>query len=290
MKSRKNDSKSGFTLIEVIITLVIIAIVAAMMTAYFGTGITQSSLPIFRLSNSAKLNQIMEKITFDYNKRPPTWSPNTTYDAGTIILPTLGNRKGYQYFSATGETSGGTEPTWPRPKSSCTTGGNLCTVDDLNCTACTVGAWAYSGTTPPKNWSKNTLYTVNAIVYPSNGYQYVCTTGGTSGAAPPSWTTTLDSPVPSDNGVIWTCRGLQPLFLLQNYITANSANTAYGDNYSVIENRFIKFELLSSGSYRESPASGDLDSTDSDYGKYLKVTIGLPPGTGETITTLFVRR
>jgi hypothetical protein len=60
-------------------------------------------------------------------------------------------------------------------------------------------------------------------------------------------------------------------------------------NYRVIQNRFIKFNTS------VSPAT-EVDLTgstiDRDYGKYLKVTIGLPmtvPNrTDETLTTLFV--
>jgi len=311
MKSRKNNSKSGFTLIEVIITLVIVAVVAAMMTAYFGTGITQSSIPIFRLSDAAKLNQIMEKITAEYNDFPKTWSPGQAYNAGTIILPTATNRKGYQYYSTanvTAAAAAGDEPIWPWPNATCTAP-NACSNDTAPavCRVCTTpdNLWTYSGTTTTnKLWSSLpvspfTTITVGTVVYPNNGYRYICTTAGTKGATEPSWSSyQMDGvALPNDGTVVWTCRGRQPLFLLQDHITANAVNTVYGYNYSVIENRFIRFDL-SAGIYTEYPTTADykgsgtlLLPTDANYGKYLKVTIGLPSGgAGETITTLFTRR
>jgi prepilin-type N-terminal cleavage/methylation domain-containing protein len=210
MKLRKNNSKSGFTLIEVIVTIVVIAIVAAMMTAYFGTGITQSSIPIFRLNASAKINAILEKITSDYNNSPPTWSPSRTYNAGTIgtiILPPAASRNGYQYFRADTVTTGATEPAWPL--STCIGA------------ACTVDGWTYSGTTPPKNWIQNTPYNhLYAVVYPTNGYQYICNncdTSTTSGTVEPAWSTattigiTITETTGSATKIQWTCRGPQPL-------------------------------------------------------------------------------
>jgi prepilin-type N-terminal cleavage/methylation domain-containing protein len=282
MKAQKIDSESGFTLIEVIITLVIVAVVAAMMTAYFGTGITQSSIPIFRLSAAAKINAIMEKITAEYDNLPPTWSPGTQYPAYTIILPKP--RNGHQYYTTatTPVTSGTTELNW----SSAITAGT--SVSDNGIT------WNYSGTPPPKKWVLSTLYNLYAVVYPANGYQYICTakTGtGTSGTTEPTWPTTSGTVNDGGgtNGVTWTYRGLQPLHSLKANITTNGdkvGNTVYGGDYRVIENKFITFNATTN------VQEDAILITDADYGKYLKVTIALPTSaaTPETLTTLFVRR
>jgi prepilin-type N-terminal cleavage/methylation domain-containing protein len=291
MKTRRNNLESGFTLIETIIALVVVGIVAAMMAAYFGTSITQSSTPIFRLTEAGKLNQIMEKITADYNNEPATWSPGTAYAPTnsilgtllpTIILPTAANRNGNQYICTTGGTSGTTEPNW----SSAAASG--ATVSDGTVT------WTYGGSTPPTNWVANTIYpSLNAVVYPTNGYQYVCTVAGISGSATPAWPTTVNATV-TDNTVTWKCSGSQPTVALQTKIGAEVTGgqdytKTFGGisiSYRVIQNRFIKFV----SNTEVSPiAAGD-----SDYGKYLKVTISLPMSdsnrTGETLTTLFVRR
>jgi len=54
------------------------------------------------------------------------------------------------------------------------------------------------------NWTKTTSYTQGNLVQPvpANGHVYVCTTGGTSGAAAPAWTTGKNDVV-NDNGVVW---------------------------------------------------------------------------------------
>jgi prepilin-type N-terminal cleavage/methylation domain-containing protein len=280
MKTGKNNLVSGFTLVEVIIALVVVAIVAAMMATYFGTSITQSSAPVFRLKAAGNLNQIMEKITTDYNNTPPTWSPNTLYAANTIILPTEGKRNGRQYIG--GGTSGSTEPTlWP------TSG----TVSDGGV------SWTCNGTTPPKNWVANTLYSVNAIVYPDNGYNYICAIPGRSHPTHvPNWSsTTTEGATITDGTVTWTCRGPQPTLALHNRIgneDSEYTNQTFGGDtqvsYRVIHNRFIRFDT--SGTEVSTPVT----TGHTDYGKYLKVTIGLhstsAPRTDETLTTLFVGR
>jgi prepilin-type N-terminal cleavage/methylation domain-containing protein len=289
MKIRKNNLESGFTLIEVIITLVVVAIVAAMMVAYFGTSITKSSLPISRLQAAGKLNQIMEKITADYNNAPATWSPSTDYTAPTspaaptVILPTAANRNGYQYICTTGGTSGTTEPAWPTTVGATVADGGV--------------IWNYSGYTPPTNWVASTAYPLNAVVYSTNGYQYTCTVAGISGTTAPAWPTTVGALVTETTGstpyVQWTCRGPQPTLALKikigNEGSEYSNQTFGGDTlvkYRVIQNRFVKFV--------GNAENGPITAGDSDYGKYLKVTIGLHstevPRTDETLTTLFVRR
>lgn len=303
MKNKSKNRQCGFTLIEVIITLVVLAILAAMVASYFGTSIFQSSTPVSRLKAAGKLNAVMEKITADYNNSPATWSPNTAYAVDTVILPTIWGKNWYQYICTVTGTSGSTEPAWPRPKASCTTGSNLCTVDDENCTLCAVTdgsvTWTYSGPqTPLKNWLENTAYTKNAIVYSDNGYQYICTVAGISGSTEPIWPTTINAKVTETTGstpkVQWQCKGLQPLLTLQNSIgneeSEYSNKTFGGDNqvkYRVIYNRFITY--VNNQERNTAVVAGE-----ADYGKYLKVTIGLhsteSPRTGETLTTLFVRR
>jgi len=273
----------GFTLIEVIITLVLAGIVAAMLFSYFGSSIIQSSTPVSRLKAVGKLNAIMEKITSDYNNSYAIWSPNTTYTVDTIILPTKWRKNWYQYICMQAGTSGSMEPAWP------TSGA----VEDGSV------RWEYSGTQPPlKSWVEDTDYTINAVIYSRNGYQYKCIVAGRSGFTEPAWPTTIDATVTETRGststVAWKCRGLQPLLALQTRIgnegSEYSNKTFGGDNqvkYRVIYNRFITF----AGNTERSTA---VVAGEADYGKYLKVTIGLhsteSPRTDETLTTLFVRR
>ncbi|MCG6535630.1 MAG: type II secretion system GspH family protein, partial [Syntrophales bacterium LBB04] len=112
MKLLKKYPESGFSLIEAIITIVVIALVATMMLSFFGTGITRSSTPIVMLQSSGNLKQLMDKITAQY-RQIPHWHPNTAYTANTVVLPTTPNSNGFQYIATAGGTSGASEPGWP---------------------------------------------------------------------------------------------------------------------------------------------------------------------------------
>jgi Tfp pilus assembly protein PilE len=62
-----NNSK-GFSLIEVIIIIVVAAIAYTMMFQFFGTFVTESSVPIHRLNHALELKQIAERITENYKQ------------------------------------------------------------------------------------------------------------------------------------------------------------------------------------------------------------------------------
>ncbi|HUN53858.1 MAG TPA: type II secretion system protein [Smithella sp.] len=303
MKTMKNILERGFTLIEVIITLVAIALVAAMMAVYFGTSIEQSSSPIAKLKAAENLNKIMEKITANYNNTPATWSPSTAYtlssntDPPTVVLPTEANRNGVQYICTTQGTSGATEPTWPITVGSTVNDGGV--------------VWTFSGPTPPNLWTSGASYTLNQIIYPANGYQYICTVAGTSGTTEPTWPTTIGSTITETTGstpkVQWKCYGHQPLTALQTRIGAEVTGgqdytqtfNGVSISYRVIQNRFITFDAGANITEDDTCTSSSCNMVISGvntnvYGRYLKVTIGLPltasPRTTDTLTTLFVRR
>ena len=61
------NNRSGFTLIEIIITLVFVSILATMMYTYFsGISITKSATPIIFLKTTLKLKAVMDNIHEDY--------------------------------------------------------------------------------------------------------------------------------------------------------------------------------------------------------------------------------
>ncbi|MCX5831477.1 MAG: prepilin-type N-terminal cleavage/methylation domain-containing protein [Deltaproteobacteria bacterium] len=254
MKSRKNNSKSGFTLIEVIITLVVVAVIAAMMTAYFGKGITQSSIPIFRLTAAGKLNDIMEKITAEYDKIP-RWSPNTYYAVGTIVIPTPLRRNGYQYICTVAGTSGTVEPgtETPTPTPWPVVSGGMVTETTGSATKV---RWLYNGLAPKLSGPLPGLQTRLAE------------------------TEDLSTP---KAGVV----GENTDHLSQPF--GGTATIIYL-NYRLVHNRFITFNT----SNTPATEVGPINSTHVDYGRYLKVTIALHPDepnrTDETLTTLFVLR
>ncbi|NLX53214.1 MAG: type II secretion system protein [Deltaproteobacteria bacterium] len=68
MKKRAEWNIKGFTILEVIITLVAVAVVGAMMFNTLGTSMMKSSDPIFRMQTSLSLQQIIENFVTAYEK------------------------------------------------------------------------------------------------------------------------------------------------------------------------------------------------------------------------------
>jgi len=110
MICRTRVHQSGFTLIEIIITVVIVAILGAMILTFLSKSLVDSSEPVKRLRQTSDLNRVMANITADYNKYPK-WRSSTSYTAGNYVVPTI--RNGHFYASG-GGTSGSVEPgNWP---------------------------------------------------------------------------------------------------------------------------------------------------------------------------------
>ena len=62
MMTRMKLKSNGFTLVEIIITLVVAAIVGTMMFTTLGTSLTKSSDPIHRMKKTFELHQVMENF------------------------------------------------------------------------------------------------------------------------------------------------------------------------------------------------------------------------------------
>lgn len=73
--------KKGFTLIELIITLILAGILAITVVPYFQSGITRSSDALNYLSVPLRVQKIMSLIIADYNS-------NTTYQQNLSSLET----------------------------------------------------------------------------------------------------------------------------------------------------------------------------------------------------------
>ena len=106
---RPNQRASGFTLIEVIATLVIVSALGTVAYVYFGKSFLESVTPVTRLKQTAALNRIMENITADYNIYPK-WRSGESYAVGARVIPSNPNRR--YYTCTTAGTSGTTEPDW----------------------------------------------------------------------------------------------------------------------------------------------------------------------------------
>ena len=253
MKMLPRNSQMGFTLLEIILTLIIASILGSLVYTYFGSAFTESGTPITRLKSAFELHKAMENITADYNNHTP-WQASTSYSNDDIVIPTTKN--GHRYRCTTAGTSAASEPTWPTTKAGTVVDGTVTWTED----------------TPP-DWEVLTAYSIDDFVSPTtkNGHRYRCTTAGTSAASEPTWPTTKAGTV-VDGTVTWTENGKLPV--LKDNIDALN----YG-SYTVVENKYIKFNP--STNQEEDIVSGDPENI-------LKVVI--QNDLGETLTALFTSK
>jgi prepilin-type N-terminal cleavage/methylation domain-containing protein len=113
MRLKSGRHERGFTLIEIIVTLTITAVLATMIYTYFGEAFLQSVTPITRLKNAAALQRVMENITADYNVYPK-WRSGTAYAVNALVIPTNFNGHYYRCTNAGSGTSSTPEPNWPQ--------------------------------------------------------------------------------------------------------------------------------------------------------------------------------
>lgn len=67
--STRASGASGFTMLEVIVTILIAAIMGTIAIQFSGSSLSMSAQTVNRIQNTFNLNDIMEKITRDYR----TW-------------------------------------------------------------------------------------------------------------------------------------------------------------------------------------------------------------------------
>jgi prepilin-type N-terminal cleavage/methylation domain-containing protein len=77
-------SNKGFTLIEVILTITIMAVAAALFVTYLGASFTQSSLPAGLVSNQYNLIQQMELFNNQYRQQINNASGTLATDLATF--------------------------------------------------------------------------------------------------------------------------------------------------------------------------------------------------------------
>lgn len=103
--------QGGFTLIETIISFIMVAILATMIATYFGTSMTQRGMPEIRLGQSLQLQTAMEKINAYYKSLYN--STTGQYDLATLTSYIASNGcgsgctvvdNGYIAFTKTGGT------------------------------------------------------------------------------------------------------------------------------------------------------------------------------------------
>ena len=64
----KGFNQNGFSLLEVIVTLVLVAIVGAMVVSFMGTQVTQSGRSVTWMKEEFELSQVMERMLADYRE------------------------------------------------------------------------------------------------------------------------------------------------------------------------------------------------------------------------------
>ncbi len=70
-----NENQTGFTLIEVLITLIVASILGAILIQLMGTNITRSGKALVMAQDRASLISVMEKITAHYKLTAETAAP-----------------------------------------------------------------------------------------------------------------------------------------------------------------------------------------------------------------------
>jgi prepilin-type N-terminal cleavage/methylation domain-containing protein len=78
-------SIKGFTLVEVIITILILAIAAAAFVTYFGKAFTGSVIPAGQVQSQYRLIEQMEYITAEYRRRLDAGSLNLSDFKSTYV-------------------------------------------------------------------------------------------------------------------------------------------------------------------------------------------------------------
>ncbi|MGO9139496.1 MAG: prepilin-type N-terminal cleavage/methylation domain-containing protein [Syntrophales bacterium] len=231
MTCRKIINQSGFTLIEIIATVVILAVFSAIALMLFSASLINSSGNIMRISKSSDLSNVMANIYADY--RPyPTWQVSTIYAVGNKVLPVGMN--GRFYICTTAGTSFTTEPPW-------SDSGTPDSTPEPSGVKWRAGMW-----------QGNVNYSRGDIVIPTsnyidpntlkpgpNGHFYRCVMAGLSGPSePPLWPMTGSATV-SDGTLQW----MELLVYLNQQIgtpdPVNMKTTQYGQYY-VVANGFVK--------------------------------------------------
>jgi len=88
--TREQKKQKGFTLIEVIVTIIISALVGLVVFVYLGTALTRSHEPIGQVRDLGEAMAVMESITSEYNRYlrsggAVTWEEFNTFLTGEGI-------------------------------------------------------------------------------------------------------------------------------------------------------------------------------------------------------------
>jgi prepilin-type N-terminal cleavage/methylation domain-containing protein len=117
MMQNRLKQDSGFTLIELIATIVLAGIVMMMISPFFQSGVTESHRPALRLQDAMALQRTMENMSGAYRNtfKDTTALQNLSTNIGTVgssynnqFGPYTVVEKGYISFNGGNEQAGGT--------------------------------------------------------------------------------------------------------------------------------------------------------------------------------------
>ncbi len=112
----KSSAQHGFTLLEIITTLILASVLGTMMYSFFALSVIHSTIPVSTLKKTFELHTVMENIMADYVspskwRESVQWHKETGYSVDTMIIPFTDN--GHMYICTSDGTSGASEPAWP---------------------------------------------------------------------------------------------------------------------------------------------------------------------------------
>jgi len=123
IKSSLLTENKGFTLLEVVITLIVGSILGAILVQFMGTSMKNSFEPVIMVQDGNGVHEIMEKMNSDYKMRLMTSTVNPLGDFRTDVIngmlplvdPVIGHYTVVtKYITFTG---GGVENVAPDPSS-----------------------------------------------------------------------------------------------------------------------------------------------------------------------------
>jgi len=79
------NKSQGFTLLEVVITLIVGSILGAILVQFMGTSMQKSFEPVVMVQNNHGVYEIMEKMNADYKMRLLTSTVNPLHDFKTDV-------------------------------------------------------------------------------------------------------------------------------------------------------------------------------------------------------------
>jgi prepilin-type N-terminal cleavage/methylation domain-containing protein len=85
-KSRSNFKNQGFTLLEVVITLIVGSILGAILVQFMGTSMKNSFEPVIMVQNGYGGHEIMEKLNSVYKMRLMTSTGDPLDDFRTDVI------------------------------------------------------------------------------------------------------------------------------------------------------------------------------------------------------------